>query len=70
LHHLIDPRTGEPARTNIRSVTVIAGDAMTAEIDAKVVLITGDATVTDRPCHIVRTNDEHFDFNNFENYRW
>jgi thiamine biosynthesis lipoprotein len=70
LHHLIDPRTGEPAQTNIRSVTVIAGDAMTAEIDAKVVLITGDLTVTDRPCHIVRTNDEHIDCNSFEKYRW
>src|SRR5205085_660515 len=33
-HHIIDPRTGAPAQTNIRSATVIAGEAMVAEIDA------------------------------------
>jgi len=41
MHHLIDPRTGQPAHTNAISVSVIADRTMTAEIYAKVVLILG-----------------------------
>jgi thiamine biosynthesis lipoprotein len=40
-HHLIDPRTGEPAVTDALSVTVIAQRTVTAEILAKVALILG-----------------------------
>jgi thiamine biosynthesis lipoprotein len=42
-HHLIDPRTGEPAETDWLSVTVIAPDILTAEVYAKAILIAGEA---------------------------
>lgn len=42
-HHLIDPRTGEPAETDVDHVTVIAGSAWAAEVLAKAVLIRGSA---------------------------
>ena len=40
-HHLIDPRTGAPAETDLVSVTVIAPGLPEAEIYAKVALILG-----------------------------
>ncbi len=40
-HHLIDPRTGEPAVTEWLSVTVFAPGAMEAEVYAKALLIGG-----------------------------
>ena len=40
-HHLIDPRTGEPAETEWLSVTVIADDTSTCEVFAKTLLIAG-----------------------------
>ncbi len=40
-HHIIDPRTGRPAETDLLSVTVIAEDVMQAEMAAKKVLILG-----------------------------
>lgn len=40
-HHIIDPRTGLPAQTDLISATVIAPNAMTAEMAAKSVLIQG-----------------------------
>lgn len=40
-HHLIDPRTGEPAITDWLSVTVIAAHAYEAEVFAKALLIGG-----------------------------
>ena len=40
-HHIIDPRTGCPARTDILTVTVIAADAVQADLHAKVALILG-----------------------------
>jgi thiamine biosynthesis lipoprotein len=33
-HHLIDPRTAEPSRAGLATVTVLAGDAATAEVFA------------------------------------
>jgi thiamine biosynthesis lipoprotein len=41
MHHLIDPRTGQPADTDALSVSVIADRTVVAEILAKVVLILG-----------------------------
>lgn len=41
-HHLIDPRTGAPAETDILSATVIAPRLPDAEIYAKTVLILGE----------------------------
>jgi thiamine biosynthesis lipoprotein len=40
-HHLIDPRTGQPAKTDAWSVSVVADRTVTAEIYAKVALILG-----------------------------
>jgi thiamine biosynthesis lipoprotein len=40
-HHIIDPRTGLPAVTDLLSVTVIAPTTVQAEIAAKAVLILG-----------------------------
>lgn len=40
-HHLIDPRTGEPAQTEWLSVTVWADTAVEAEVYAKALLIAG-----------------------------
>jgi len=41
MHHLIDPRTGQPAQTDALSVTVVADRTVVAEIYAKVALILG-----------------------------
>jgi thiamine biosynthesis lipoprotein len=40
-HHLIDPRTGEPAVTDLLAVSVVASGAMWAEVYAKAALIAG-----------------------------
>jgi FAD:protein FMN transferase len=40
-HHIIDPRTGHPAVTDVMAVTVIAPTVMEAEAAAKAVLILG-----------------------------
>jgi thiamine biosynthesis lipoprotein len=40
-HHLIDPRTGKPAQTDVVSATVVAPSALVAEVAAKQVLILG-----------------------------
>ncbi|MFQ5407461.1 MAG: FAD:protein FMN transferase [Anaerolineales bacterium] len=40
-HHILDPRTGRPAKTDVLSATVVAPDVCTAEMAAKVVLILG-----------------------------
>ncbi len=40
-HHIIDPRTGEPAVSEWISVTVIAPHAYEAEVYAKALLIAG-----------------------------
>ena len=42
-HHIIDPRTGEPAVTDWLSVTVVAPHTATAEAFAKAILIAGTA---------------------------
>ncbi len=40
-HHLVDPRTGAPARTDVLSATVIGPGALEAEIAAKTVVLRG-----------------------------
>ena len=40
-HHIIDPRTGEPAQTDLMSVSILAPDIIRAEAAAKAVLILG-----------------------------
>ena len=41
-HHLIDPRTGQPARNSLLFVTAIAGTAVQAEVAAKTIFILGE----------------------------
>jgi thiamine biosynthesis lipoprotein len=40
-HHIIDPRTGLPAQTEVLTATVLAPNAQTAEMAAKTALILG-----------------------------
>jgi thiamine biosynthesis lipoprotein len=42
-HHLIDPRTALPAKTDLREVSVLASSAADAEIYAKVAMLLGSA---------------------------
>jgi thiamine biosynthesis lipoprotein len=46
-HHIIDPRTGMPAQTDLLTVTVIAPSAVEAEVAAKVALISGSGAGLD-----------------------
>ena len=41
LHHLIDPRTGAPAATDVRWVSVAADDGLSGEIHAKSAVLLG-----------------------------
>ena len=41
-HHLVDPRSGQPARNDLLFVTAIAHDAMAAEVAAKTIFILGE----------------------------
>lgn len=41
-HHLIDPATGEPAETDLLTVTVAAATAVEAEVEAKVLFLAGE----------------------------
>ena len=42
MHHLIDPRTGSPARTDVMSVTALAPEAAIAEVMTKMVFLEGE----------------------------
>jgi thiamine biosynthesis lipoprotein len=42
-HHIIDPRSGQPAQTDVLTATVVAPSAQAAEIAAKVVFIAGSS---------------------------
>ena len=46
-HHLIDPQTGLPSDSDLTLVTVVAADAVTAEVMAKTVLLAGSARAFD-----------------------
>jgi thiamine biosynthesis lipoprotein len=41
MHHIIDPRTGQPAQTHLLTVTVVGPSALAAEVAAKATLILG-----------------------------
>lgn len=43
-HHVIDPRTGQPAQTDLLTVTVLAKSAVRAEAWATAALVSGSAT--------------------------
>ncbi len=46
-HHIIDPRSGAPARTDVMTATVIASGVMRAEMLAKMLFILGSTTSVD-----------------------
>ena len=48
-HHLIDPRTGEPAKTDWLSVTVISPSVIEADVFAKAILIAGEKDFSGLP---------------------
>jgi FAD:protein FMN transferase len=62
LHHLIDPTTGEPAESDVLRVTVVASDAVEAEIAAKALFLSGaeractEADAAGTPAVIVTTD--------------
>ncbi len=45
VHHLIDPRTGEPSASTLRAVTVIADDVVTAEMWTKALFLGGESHI-------------------------
>jgi thiamine biosynthesis lipoprotein len=47
-HHIIDPRTGMSAETDVLAATVIAADAVRAEAEAKAVVIAGSRSGMER----------------------
>jgi thiamine biosynthesis lipoprotein len=57
-HHIIDPRTGEPAVSDWISVTVIAPHASEAEVFAKALLIAG----SDEAEEIIRNSGIHLTY--------
>jgi len=69
-HHLIDPRTHEPAATGVQSVSVIAASAMRAEVHAKASLIAGKPTDDTLPMLFVHDDGSRSMFNDFEAYVW
>jgi thiamine biosynthesis lipoprotein len=47
-HHIIDPRTGMSAETDVLTATIIAADAVRAEAEAKAVVIIGSRSGMER----------------------
>jgi thiamine biosynthesis lipoprotein len=45
VHHIVDPRTGEPARTGLIAVTVAAADPAWAEVWSKALFLAGRSAV-------------------------
>jgi thiamine biosynthesis lipoprotein len=76
-HHIIDPRSGEPAQTDLVSVTVIAPDVLQAEAAAKAVLILGSQVgfdwLEDRPqlCGLLALQDGRLLYSSgIQDYLW
>jgi thiamine biosynthesis lipoprotein len=76
-HHIIDPRTGEPAVTDVLSATIIAPTVMEAETAAKTVLIMGSQAglgwLEARPALaglLVLTDDRVVQSSCFNKYLW
>jgi FAD:protein FMN transferase len=74
-HHLIDPRTGEPAQIEWLSATVIAPEIITAEVYAKTILIGGPTELPNilkrRPditCIVVQPNGQLMGSSNYKEF--
>lgn len=71
-HHLIDPRTGYPVETNLAGVTTFTKDSVEAEIECKRLFFAGKPLAgwhddPDRIGAIFVYNDEHIEYDNFQN---
>ena len=53
LHHLIDPRTGRPAATDVVQATVWASTCVDAEVQAKAALLRGTSALKDLAATLV-----------------
>jgi thiamine biosynthesis lipoprotein len=66
-HHLIDPRSGEPARNELLFVTAVGASAVQAEVTAKTIFILGEAAgsawanAQHTPALLMRRNGEYID---------
>lgn len=76
-HHIIDPRTGLPAQTDILAATVIAETAVQAEVAAKVTLLLGSHQAADwfeenpqLAGLLVLDNGDQFFTKNMESFLW
>lgn len=76
-HHIIDPRTGLPAETDLLSATIIAPDVIEAEMAAKIVMILGSQTGIDwlssqqhLSAILVLADGQLLETVNIENYNW
>ncbi len=76
-HHLIDPRTGQPAATDLLSTTVVAPSVCAAEMAAKVTLLLGSNAACDwleaRPglaALLVREDGQVLHSHRLPAYRW
>ena len=76
-HHIIDPRTGLPADTDVLSATVVAPTVMEAEAAAKAVLILGSQAGLDwleadsgLAGVLVLENGDRIYSQNMEKYLW
>ena len=76
-HHILDPRTGQPAATDLTAVSVIAPTTTEAEMAAKTILILGSlqgmAWIEARPhlhALLVTQTGDIYCGNNMENYFW
>jgi thiamine biosynthesis lipoprotein len=76
-HHIIDPRTGRSAVTDILTATILAPDVIEAEMSAKTVFIQGSRAglqwLEDRP-HlsgmVVLEDGQQLSTSRFSNYLW
>jgi thiamine biosynthesis lipoprotein len=76
-HHIIDPRTGLPADTDVMAATVVAPTVMEAEAAAKAVLIMGSVSGLEwleadsgLAGVVVLENGYHIYSQNMEKYLW
>jgi len=76
-HHLIDPRTGQPAQTDVFTATVIAENLLEAEALSKQALILGSEKVEklfeqhpDRAFLLLREDNSTIQNDPLQNFRW
>ena len=59
LHHLIDPKTGDPSASDLLRLTVVASDSVQAEVWAKALFLVGEEQAVEEaderglPCVLV-----------------